>query len=122
MDKIPQMTEKKKKLDMHVQTATKILSEIKRRSIDKLQDFEDELMSAGRLSGQNRTEVMNYLKGESDKQEVYNDKLRLIMVAVMCGNEMGEIRQMIEVVKEVHRDRYDEEFVEAMIKRRTQAE
>ena len=44
------------------------------------------------------------------------------MVAVMCGNEMGEIRQMIEAVKEVHRDRYDEEFVEAMIKRRTQAE
>jgi hypothetical protein len=122
MDKIPQMTEKKKKLDMHVQTATKILSEIKRRSIDKLQDFEDELMSAGRLSGQNRAEVMNYLKSESDKQEVYNDKVRLIMVGVMCGNEMGEIRQMIEVVKEVHRDRYDEEFVEAMIKRRTQAE
>ena len=79
-------------------------------------------MSAGRLSGQNRTEVMNYMKGESDKQEVYNDKLRLIIVAVMCGNEMGEIRQMIEVVKEVHRDRYDEEFVEAMIKKRTQAE
>jgi hypothetical protein len=62
---------------------------------------------------------MNYLKTESDKPEVYNDKLRLIVIGVMCGNEMGEIRQMIEVVKEVHRDRYDEEFVEALIKRRT---
>jgi hypothetical protein len=119
MDKIPQMTEKKKKLDMHVQTATKILSEIKRRSIDKLQDFEDELMSAGRFTGQNRIEVMNYLKTESDKQEVFNDKMRLIMIGVMCGNEIGEIRQMIEVVKEVHRDRYDEELVESLIKRRT---
>lgn len=62
MDKIPMMTEKKKKVDMHIQTATKILSEIKRRSIDKLQDFEDELMTSGRLSGQNKTEIMNYLR------------------------------------------------------------
>lgn len=107
MDKIPQMTEKKKKLDMHVQTATKILSEIKRRSIDKLQDFEDELMSAGRLSGQNKVEVFNYLKIESDKQEIYNDKLRLLMIGAMCGSDISEIWQMIEVVKEVHRDRND---------------
>ena len=36
MDQIPQMTERKKKIDMHVQIASKILSEIKRRAIDKL--------------------------------------------------------------------------------------
>ena len=62
MDQIPQMTERKKKLEMHVQIATKILSEIKRRSIDKLQDFEDEIMTSGRVSGTNKVEIMNYLK------------------------------------------------------------
>jgi hypothetical protein len=31
MDLIPQMTERKKKIEMHVQIATKILGEIKRR-------------------------------------------------------------------------------------------
>jgi hypothetical protein len=56
------MTERKKKLEMHVQIATKILSEIKRRSIDKLQDFEDEIMTSGRVSGTNKVEIMNYLK------------------------------------------------------------
>lgn len=44
IDAIPQMTEKKRKIDMHVSIATKILQEIKRREIDKLQDFEEELM------------------------------------------------------------------------------
>ena len=62
IDQIPQMTERKKKLEMHVQIATKILSEIKRRSIDKLQDFEDEIMTSGRVSGTNKVEIMNYLK------------------------------------------------------------
>lgn len=36
MDSIPQMTEQKRKIDMHVSIATKILQEIKRREIDKL--------------------------------------------------------------------------------------
>jgi hypothetical protein len=36
IDAIPQMTEKKRKIDMHVSIATKILQEIKKREIDKL--------------------------------------------------------------------------------------
>ena len=36
MDKLPQMTERKKKIDMHVKIASRILSEIKSRQIDKL--------------------------------------------------------------------------------------
>lgn len=54
MDQIPQMTERKRKIDMHVQIASKILSDIKRRGIDKLQDLEDELMINGKLNGTNR--------------------------------------------------------------------
>ena len=118
MDQIPQMTERKKKLEMHVQIATKILSEIKRRSIDKLQDFEDELMTSGRLSGANKVEIMNYLKQESDKVEEYNDKLRLLIISILCGNDANEVRQMADVIKEVHKDKYDEIFIEALIKKR----
>lgn len=92
MDQIPQMTERKKKIEMHVQIATKILSEIKRRQIDKLQDFEDELMTNGRLSTANKVEVMNYVKGETDKSEEYIDKLRLLLIQIMCGNDANEVR------------------------------
>lgn len=51
MDQIPQMTERKKKIDMHVAIAMKLLSEIQKRKLDKLQEFEDEIMGAsGQLS------------------------------------------------------------------------
>ena len=36
IDKLPQMTERKKKIDMHVKIASRILTEIKSRQIDKL--------------------------------------------------------------------------------------
>lgn len=39
------MTERKKKIDMHINVASKILDDIKRRGIDKLQDIEDEIMT-----------------------------------------------------------------------------
>lgn len=50
MDALPAMTERKKKIDMHVSIASKILHEIKRRGIDKLQDWQDELMKNQSLS------------------------------------------------------------------------
>jgi sec1 family domain-containing protein 1 len=85
MDQIPQMTERKKKIDMHVQIATKILAEIKRRQIDKLQDFEDELMTTGRISSANKVEFSNYFKRETDKVDEYNDKIRLLIIYIICG-------------------------------------
>jgi len=50
MDALPAMTEKKKKVDMHVQIASKMLAEIKRRDLDKLEDFEEEIMKSSKLS------------------------------------------------------------------------
>lgn len=44
------MTERKKKIDMHINVATKILGEIKRRAIDKLQDVEEEIMTSKVIS------------------------------------------------------------------------
>ena len=44
------MTERKKKIDMHINVATKILGDIKRRGIDKLQDVEDEIMTSKVMS------------------------------------------------------------------------
>ena len=36
MDALPVMTERKKKIDMHVQVASKILQEIKKRELNNL--------------------------------------------------------------------------------------
>lgn len=64
MDAIPIMTEKKKKIDMHVSIASKILYEIKRRGIDKLQDWEDELMKNQCLSSGAKKDLLEWLEEE----------------------------------------------------------
>jgi hypothetical protein len=66
--------------------------------------------------------MLEYLRGESDKAEVFNDKMRLLLIAMMCGNDVAEVRPMIEVMKELHKDKFDNEFVETVMKRRVDFE
>lgn len=80
MDKIPQMTERKKKIEMHVQIATKILSEIKRRGIDILQDFEDEIMTSGKVSSTNRNKMNEYFSSQFKSNEEFEDRMRLLVI------------------------------------------
>lgn len=61
------MTERKKKIEMHVQIASKILSEIKRRNIDELQEYEDDIMTSGKVSNANKVKALEYMKKETDK-------------------------------------------------------
>ncbi len=103
---------------MHVQIATKILSEIKRRSIDKLQDFEDELMTTGRLSSANRTEIMQYMRRETDKVDEVQDKMRILIICIMCGQDSREVKEIIDIVKTLHKDKWEDAFVEGLLKRR----
>eukprot|EP00350_Pseudokeronopsis_sp_OXSARD2_P005024 CAMPEP_0170565464 /NCGR_PEP_ID=MMETSP0211-20121228/79093_1 /TAXON_ID=311385 /ORGANISM="Pseudokeronopsis sp., Strain OXSARD2" /LENGTH=62 /DNA_ID=CAMNT_0010886337 /DNA_START=1072 /DNA_END=1260 /DNA_ORIENTATION=- len=60
------MTERKKKLDMHVQMAFKINREIKKRELDKLQDIEDEIMTQKNLSSNMKQEFMNFMNKETE--------------------------------------------------------
>ena len=121
MDLIPQMTERKKKIEMHVQIATKILSEIKRRSIDKLQDFEDELMTTGRFSTANKPEVVAFLRRETDKVDEFQDKVRLLLIYLMCGQDSRELKEMLDIAKSLHKDKWDsslDSLVENLLKKR----
>lgn len=112
------MTERKKKIEMHVQIATKILSEIKRRAIDKLQDFEDELMTTGRLSSANKAEVGSILARETDKVDEFQDKMRFLIIYIMCGQDYKEVKEAIDMVKALHMDKWDEAFVDSLLKKR----
>jgi hypothetical protein len=112
------MTERKKKIEMHVQIATRILAEIKRRGIDKYQDFEDELMTTGRLSSANKPEVISLLRRETDRDDEFQDKLRLVIIFIICGSDSQELRSLIDIVKNLHRDKWDEVFIEALLKKR----
>ena len=41
--------------------ASQMLTEIKSRSIDKLQDIEDEILTTRKLAGENRQDLVNIL-------------------------------------------------------------
>ena len=45
MDALPEMSARKTKIDMHVHIASRILSEIKRRELNNLQDWEEDIMT-----------------------------------------------------------------------------
>ena len=74
-------------------------------------------MTSGRVSNANKIEVMNFFKKETDKQEEYNDKLRLLLIYILCGNDMAEIKQIIDTMKMIHQDKYDENFIEQILKK-----
>lgn len=113
IDQIPQMTERKKKIEMHVQIASKILGEIKRRGLDELQEYEDDIMGgSGKIGSANKAKALEYIKRETDKVEEFTDKMRLLLIEVMCGSDLNEIRTMIDNVKMLHADKFDEDFVE----------
>ena len=44
------------------------------------------------MSGTNKVDAMNYLKREGSDWELYNDKLRLLIINIICGSDIGEIR------------------------------
>ena len=63
------MQDRKKKIDMHFKLASKMLTEIKSRSIDKLQDIEDEILTTRKLSGENKQDFLNILGLEIPNSE-----------------------------------------------------
>jgi hypothetical protein len=42
-------------------------------------------MTNGRLSNANKVEMMGYIRKETDKQEEYLDKLRFLLIYILCG-------------------------------------
>jgi hypothetical protein len=46
---------------MHVKIASKILTDIKERHLDKYQDIEEEIISSRKVSGENKQDMLNIL-------------------------------------------------------------
>ena len=88
---------------MHVQIATKILSEISRRELNNLQDWEDEIMTnLDFFAGQQRTDLIRFLGGEtaSSLADQFNDKLRVLSIIILCTNDSNLVSNSIRTVLE----------------------
>ena len=108
IDKLPQMTEQKKKIDMHVKIASNILGEIKSRGIDKLQDIEDEIITTRKVSGENKDDLNKILADETSSQQpgasstLFFDKARLLVIMILCLKDSESLKKFIEVVESIH--------------------
>ncbi|CDW72057.1 sec1 family protein [Stylonychia lemnae] len=118
MDQIPQMTERKKKIDMHINVASKILEDIKRRGIDKLQDVEDEIMTSKQMSNATKNIFMEFMRKDTQKQDEFEDKMRLLLIYIICSSDLTDIKQILDTLKTIHNDQFDEEFVQGLLKKR----
>lgn len=102
MDALPEMSARKTKIDMHVHIATKILSEIKRRELNNLMDWEDDIMTTlNSLTVQTRTDLLRYLGRETAQTspDEFNDKLRVLIITVLCTNDRSLVTDSINAVK-----------------------
>ena len=125
MDALPEMTARKTKIDMHVQIASKILAEIGRRELNNLQDWEDEIMSSpGSLNNQTKTDLLRYLGREtaSTSQDEFNDKLRTLIIIVLCTNDRQLVSESLDAVKNSNPEQLTpalEAFLKKLARQRT---
>ena len=96
---------------MHINVASKILDDIKRRGIDKLQDIEDEIMTNKQMSTATKNLFMEFIRKDTQKQDEIEDKMRLLLIFIICSSDLSDIKPIIDTLKTIHNDQFDEEFI-----------
>lgn len=81
---LPELLEKKRLIDMHTNIATALLEHIKHRKLDSYFEMEEKMMSKSTLS-QSLMDIIS--DPEAGTPE---DKVRLFIIAVICGPPMSE--------------------------------
>eukprot|EP00742_Colponemidia_sp_Colp-10_P008971 GILJ01009747.1.p1 GENE.GILJ01009747.1~~GILJ01009747.1.p1 ORF type:complete len:627 (+),score=102.30 GILJ01009747.1:99-1979(+) len=87
VDSLPEMTEKKKRVDMHIGIATALLQAIQARDIDKFVEVELDLLSSRNLSPQERTAFTTLLSEQS--KGLVEDKLRALMILFLAKDSIS---------------------------------
>ena len=99
------MTERKKKIDMHFKIASKLLTEIKSRSIDKLQDIEEEILSSKKLTGENKTDfetIISSAPPTTDRFTSLLDKLRVVLTIILVMDDVELMQNSVSKIEEMH--------------------
>ncbi|XP_059170688.1 sec1 family domain-containing protein 1-like [Physella acuta] len=81
---LPELLEKKRLIDMHMNIATALLEQIKSRKLDTYFETEERMMSRSTL---NKSLMDMISDPEAGKPE---DKVRLFVIALICGPPMSE--------------------------------
>ena len=77
VENLPQILEKKRKIDSHTNIATSLLDEIKNRNLDEYYRIKDKIVKQGKLE----KNIKDYLKDAEFGND--NDKLRLLLTYLL---------------------------------------
>merc|ERR1712072_161779 len=85
MSALPEMTEKKRSIDMHTNIAMALMSEIKARELDKYYEMEDQFASQSVATS---IKAMEELMSESQKGTLL-DKTRALMCLYLSSRQLN---------------------------------
>lgn len=51
------------------------------------------------------------MKRETSTPEEFMDKMRLLLIFMYCSSDINEIKNVIEILKVMHANEFDESFV-----------
>jgi len=84
VENLPQILEKKRKIDSHVNIATSLLDQIKNRNLDEFYRIKDKIVKQSKLE----KNLKDYLKDEQFGDN--NDKLRLLLTYLIVNQGQSE--------------------------------
>ena len=127
LDKLPVLTEKKRKVDMHLKVASYIFKQIQERSLDKLQDIEEEIISSGTIKGENKENLIGYLKNNQDfpyaddpfANNLFSDKIRLAIIMILCLKNLDEMDEYVKLLEQTHGHEAEQGTIEKIRKMAT---
>ena len=61
---------------------------------------------------------MEFFNKPTDKTDEINDKLRLLLIYIYCSGDLSDVKSIIEVMKNLHKDSFNEDFISSILKKR----
>jgi hypothetical protein len=70
------------------------------------------------MSNATRQQFMEFFSKETDKRDEINDKIRLLLINIFCSGDLSDVKQIIDTIKTLHKDNFDEGFIQSLLKKR----
>lgn len=109
VENLPQILEKKRKIDSHTNIATSLLDEIKARSLDEYFRIKDKIIKQGKLE-KNMKDYLNDTEFGNN-----NDKLRLLLTYLLAYQNVTEnVEELVDILEQNEIDTNSIRYVRKM--------
>ena len=67
---------------------------------------------------ESKEDLVKYLSKESDDKDLLNDKLRLLIIGILCMNDLAELESYIVKVEKAHPDKEELKKIRVMFEKK----